>query len=103
MDGRPVTELLAIAGDGVDREAGPVAAEFLVVDVEVLLAVDGESDHGQAILGGREGAVHLVRRHGGGDEDRAIHPQRFGHVARDDQMPEVDRVEGAAEDSCARH
>lgn len=80
--------------DGVRRAAAP---NFDVVGHELFTATDGQPHHFQAFCSGNVPVERLVRRRGGGDEFHAVQPQGLHRIVRDEQVPDVDRVERAAE------
>lgn len=89
-------------GEGLQRVggvAGPGAVELQARDGEAGAALDGPLEPGQPPLGGAVGALGLVGRKARRDEEQAVEAQLPQRLAREDQVAEVRRVEGAAEDS----
>ena len=85
--------------EGVGRVARPLAVELDARDREPGHAGDGRLEPGRAAVAVARGAGRLVGRHPGRHQQHDVQvelPQRLrGH----DQVPDVGRVEGAAEDA----
>ena len=94
------TEFVAQLGERVDRVGRPVPAYLAIVDAPVRAAVDGEQQHLQALLAAGRCAV-LLPRTAGRDEADFVELQRVGGGARQRQVADVHRVEGAAEQADA--
>src|SRR5262249_29371071 len=62
---------------------------------------DGQAEHFDALGERRQLRFRFVRRSGGGYEQDLIEPALFPALLRQDQMAQVNRIEGAAEDTDA--
>ena len=62
------------------------------------MAGHGETRHRVAVDGGRQPARRLVGRHARWDEEDPVEGEALPERLREDQVTDVDRVEGAAED-----
>ena len=84
------------------RIGRPLAAHFTIVDHEAVLAVRRRAHHREAQRSvGQRGFAQ--RRVAGGHETDLREPQRLQHLERRAHVPEMDRVEGPAEDPDRHH
>jgi hypothetical protein len=60
---------------------------------------NGQFDHLPAMSGGYDGAIHLVRRRGGQDEDHLAQIEGFPDLLGTTEMPEMYRVKGSTKKS----
>ena len=67
------------------------------------LAGQGETEHAQTQRGGRGLAAGLERRLRGGNEEETVERELLARRLRHEQVPEVNRIEGTAEESDAFH
>ena len=74
---------------------------FDALDLEGRVAGDGQLDHLGALIEGLE-AIRLVGVIAGGDEPDLIELSLLAALLGHDQVAEVDRIEGPAEDAQAR-
>ncbi len=87
----------------VVRVGVAAALDLAVVHVEARVALRGELEHREALLAGRVRVASAVIRKSGRKEDHLLEVERFRELGREPQVPEMDRVEGAAEKAEGRH
>ena len=90
----------------VGRVGHPAGVDLEATGLEALDVRHRRLDHGQAILGGADGALpHLLPRHVVHHQEHPVERQLVADVHRRDQVADVGRVEGAPEDAeaLARH
>lgn len=85
--------------DGLDGVGWAAASYLDVIGLELVAAVDGQLHHAQPVGRRDVSFERFVGWHGGGDEFHEVQIERFQSVLCNEQMPDVDRVEGAAEQS----
>lgn len=83
----------------IDREARPLAMDFLIIHKEARLVLDCCAEHFVTQRRGYRPSVQLVWGKRCGDENHTIEVQEFHRIAGEDQMPVMDRIEGAAVES----
>ena len=79
---------------------GAFALQLAVVHVEARVALRGELQHREALVVGRVGVARRDGREGPRAGRRTLlETEGLGELGREPQVPEVDRVEGAAEEA----
>jgi hypothetical protein len=63
------------------------------------VAGNGQLDHLDALAGGRQLMILLVRRHSGRQEPNRIEPTLFPAALGQQQVPEMDRIKRSSEDA----
>src|SRR5277367_1354776 len=81
----------------VDGVRTPGAPNLDVRRHEMAIALGSSPHHREPMLGWRQIALRLMRRRGGGNEVHEVELQRLANFFGRAQMPEVNRVETAAE------
>ena len=84
---------------GVDGVRTPGAANLGIRHHEMAIALGREAHHLQAMLGGRQFALGFMRRRRCGNEVDQVQLQHLANFLGRAQMPEVDGIEAAAEES----
>src|ERR1041384_3657379 len=81
------------------------AAHFALngVYLEGRMTRDGQFDHLDTLLEARDGVVLLVWRIAGRHKPHLVQPAPLTTLLRQNEMAEMDRIEGAAEDTDAPH
>jgi hypothetical protein len=95
----PAVQLL----DRVDGVARSRTVDLDAAGPERRRAGGRDRGHGEAVGGGGDRPVALLPRRPGGDEQHLVEREGAGDLARLQQVPVVDRVEGAPEDPEPRH
>ena len=90
---------LADFGKGVIGIGVAFALEFPVVDVETRVAAGGELEHREALLVVGMSRTTAVVRQARRDEQHLLEAKRLGELGGEPQVPEMDRVERAAEEA----
>src|SRR5262249_11364506 len=87
---------LLYLGEGIGRIARPRTVFFQLINPERRLSGDGEVGHLDADRQRGQGALLLVRRTGRRNEPDLVQPGLLPALLREDQVGQVNRVEGAA-------
>src|SRR5213075_338367 len=90
--------LLVERAQRVDRVAGRIGPQLALIDLVPRLAGQREPQHGEPVLGARDGALAVLRVAGGDPED-AVELEVIERGARHGEVPVVDRIEGAAQNA----
>src|SRR6185503_12329979 len=85
----------------VDRERRPGPIELEPGGAEAGAPFERELEHAEAMVRRRQGGRILVRRGGGGHEPDLVEVLALAHLLGGAQVPEMHRVEGAAENADA--
>jgi hypothetical protein len=98
IEERGVGESAGVIAHGENGVGDASAADFLVIDSAQGLAGQCEAEQAQSLFGRSEFGFRLEGGLGGGDEEQAVQIKFFTRRLGDEEMAEVDRVEGAAEE-----
>ncbi len=85
--------------EGVNRIANAAAIGFIAAHRECRVSSDGQLQHLDPLGGRGEFPLLFVRRHGGRQKPNRVESTLLPAAFRQEQMAEVDRVKGAAEDA----
>ena len=85
--------------DCVDGIGGRRTLEFHRIEFKTRLAFDRSAQHFQTGIGCRELLIQFMGRSGGRNKDNCFEIERFERIARQYQVPVMDRVERPAEDA----
>jgi hypothetical protein len=90
---------LAEVAKRIDRIAHSPTIDLQAAHRKALVARNGQLQHFDPFGRGRQLAITLMGRHGRGKEQDAIQSQLFPAALRQEQVPQVDGVEGSSEQS----
>ena len=85
--------------EGVDRVGGSAAIELETADLQSGDVLDGRLHHGGAVVGPGHHPLPLLPGLVGDDEEHAVEGELVAHVDGGDEVPDVDGVERAPEDT----
>ncbi len=88
---------------GLHRIAFPAAARFISRNSEPRIFFRGKAAHRKPVLRSHIGGRGFVRRFPGRHERHAVQGECVMHRLRQMQMPQMDRIEAAAEEPAASH
>jgi len=95
----PVGVLFTEMSERIDRIIHPSTVGFIATNRERRISGNSQFEHLDAPGGGRQFPVLFMRRHGRRQKPHGIQLALFPAPFRQKQMPVVDRIEAAAEDS----
>jgi len=82
--------------DGVDGIAGAAASQFKIVHLEFGMTGEGDAQPAETEMIRGRGVPGFERGPGGGNEDDAVESEFLAGGLGDEEMPEVNRIEGTA-------